>query len=122
LEAFQLAIDQGADAIEFDLISTKDGVLIARHDAELAISTDVANRPEFADRKRVDWSVDGEKQTGWFAHDFTLAEIKTLGATVTDPERPRSLSRASNRAASRRCAPRACRPEWCSSSTATTST
>jgi len=88
LEAFQLAIDQGADVIEFDLISTKDGVLIARHDAELAISTDVANRPEFADRKRVDWLVDGERQTGWFAHDFTLAEIRTLGATVTDSERP----------------------------------
>ena len=88
LEAFQLAIDQGADVIEFDLISTKDGVLIARHDTELAISTDVASRPEFTDRKRLDWLVDGERQTGWFAHDFTLAEIKTLGATVTDPERP----------------------------------
>ena len=88
LEAFQLAIDQGADVIEFDLISTKDGVLIARHDPELARSTDVATRPEFAGRKRVDWLVDGEKQTGWFAHDFTLAEIKALGATVTDPERP----------------------------------
>ena len=48
LEAFQLAIDQGADVIEFDLISTRDGVLIARHDPELAISTDVATRPEFA--------------------------------------------------------------------------
>jgi glycerophosphoryl diester phosphodiesterase len=74
--------------IEFDLISTKDGVLIARHDPELARSTDVATRPEFAGRRRVDWLVDGEKQTGWFAHDFTLAEIKTLGATITDPERP----------------------------------
>jgi len=74
--------------IEFDLISTRDGVLIARHDPELAISTDVATRPEFAGRRRVDWLVDGEKQTGWFAHDFTLAEIKTLRATVTDPERP----------------------------------
>src|SRR5512134_725414 len=89
LEAFQLAIDQGADVIEFDLISTKDGVLIARHDPELAVSTDVATRPEFAARRRVDWLVDGEKRTGWFAHDFTLAEIKTLRATVTDPERPR---------------------------------
>lgn len=89
LEAFQLAIDQRADVIEFDLISTKDGVLIARHDPDLAISTDVASRPEFADRKRVDWLVDGEKQTGWFAHDFTLAEIKTLGGKVTDAERPR---------------------------------
>jgi glycerophosphoryl diester phosphodiesterase len=88
LEAFQLAIDQGADVIEFDLISTRDGVLIARHDPQLAVSTDVATRPEFAGRRRVDWLVDGEKQTGWFAHDFTLAEIKTLGATITDPERP----------------------------------
>ncbi len=87
--AFQLAIDQGADVIEFDLISTRDGVLIARHDPELSVSTDVATRPEFAGRRRVDWLVDGEKQTGWFAHDFTLAEIRTLGATVTDPERPR---------------------------------
>ena len=89
LEAYRLAIDQGADVIEFDLISTRDGVLIARHDPQLAVSTDVADRPEFAGRKRVDWLVDGEKQTGWFAHDFTLAEIKTLGATITDPERSR---------------------------------
>ncbi len=88
LEAYRLAIDQGADVIEPDLISTKDGVLIARHDPNLAASTDVASRPAFADRKRVDWLVDGEKQTGWFAHDFTLAEIKTLGAVITDPERP----------------------------------
>lgn len=88
LEAYRLAIKQGADVIEPDLISTKDGVLIARHDPNLATSTDVASRPEFADRQRVDWPVDGEKQTGWFAHDFTLAEIKTLGAGITDPERP----------------------------------
>jgi len=74
--------------IEPDFISTKDGVLIARHDPNLATSTDVASRPEFADRKRVDWQVDGEKQTGWFAHDFTLAEIKTLGTVITDLERP----------------------------------
>ena len=78
LEAYQLAITQGADVIEPDLISTKDGVLIARHDPNLGTSTDVATRPEFADRKREDWPVDGEKQTGWFAHDFTLAEIKPL--------------------------------------------
>ena len=88
LEAYQLAIDQGAEVIEPDFISTKDGVLIARHDPNLATSTDVASRREFADRKRVDWPVDGEKQTGWFAHDFTLAEIKKLGAVITDPERP----------------------------------
>jgi len=88
LEAYQLAIDQGAEVIEPDFISTKDGVLIARHDPNLATSTDVASKPEFAGRRRVDWPVDGEKQTGWFAHDFTLAEIKTLGAVITDPERP----------------------------------
>lgn len=88
LEAYQLAIDQGADVIEPDFISTRDGVLIARHDPNLATSTDVASKPEFAGRKRTDWPVDGEKQTGWFAHDFTLAEIKTLGAVITDPERP----------------------------------
>ena len=88
LEAYQLVIAQGAEVIEPDLISTKDGVLIARHDPNLVTSTDVAFRPEFAGRKRVDWPVDGEKQTGWFAHDFTLAEIKTLGAMITDPERP----------------------------------
>jgi len=92
VEAFQLAIDQGADVIEFDLISTKDGVLIARHDPELAVSTDVATRPEFAGRRRVDWLVDGEKLSGWFAHDFTLAEIKTLRARVTDPERPQQTN------------------------------
>jgi len=88
LEAYQLAIEQGADVIEPDLISTKDGVLIARHAPNLSTSTDVATMPEFADRKRVDWLIDGEKQTGWFAHDFTLAEIKTLGTVITDPERP----------------------------------
>ena len=88
LEAYQLAITQGAEVIEPDFISTKDGVLIARHDPNLATSTDVASRREFADRKRVDWPVDGEKQTGWFAHDFTLAEIKKLGTVITDPERP----------------------------------
>jgi len=89
LEAYQLAITQGAEVIEPDLISTKDGALIARHDPNLMTSTDVASRPEFAYRKRVDWPVDGEKQTGWFAHDFTLAEIKTLGAVITDSERPK---------------------------------
>jgi glycerophosphoryl diester phosphodiesterase len=92
LEAYQKAIDLGADVIEPDLISTGDGVLIARHDPNLAISTDVARHPEFAARKRVDWLVDGEKQTGWFAHDFTLAEIKTLGAIATDAERPQQYN------------------------------
>ncbi|WP_338847277.1 glycerophosphodiester phosphodiesterase [Massilia sp. W12] len=90
-EAFVRAIELGADAIEPDLVSTKDGVLIARHDPNLAYSTDVANRPEFASRKRK-MSVDGEQQEGWFASDFTLAEIKTLGGISTDAERPQQFN------------------------------
>ena len=92
LEAYQRAIDLGADAIEPDLISTKDGVLIASHYPNLAMSTDVASRSEFASRKRENWPVDGELQSGWFAHDFTLAEIKTLGVVATDPERPQQYN------------------------------
>lgn len=91
LEAYALAIEQGADAIEPDLISTKDGVLIARHDPNLAYSTDVAQHPEFAARKRT-MKVDGETQEGWFAGDFTLAEIKTLGGIATDAERPQQFN------------------------------
>ena len=91
LEAYKKAIDLGADVLEFDLISTKDGVLIARHDPNLATSTDVANHPEFAYRKKTT-QVDGETQTGWFASDFTLAEIKTLGAIATDSERPQQYN------------------------------
>lgn len=92
LEAYQRAIDLGADVIEPDLISTGDGVLIASHYPNLAISTDVASRPEFASRKRENWPIDGEIQSGWFAHDFTLAEIKTLGVVATDPERPQQYN------------------------------
>jgi glycerophosphoryl diester phosphodiesterase len=92
LEAYQRAIDLGADVIEPDLISTRDGVLIASHYPNLAINTDVASRPEFASRKRENWPIDGEMQSGWFAHDFTLAEIKTLGVVVTDPERPQQYN------------------------------
>lgn len=91
-EAYVKAIELGADAIEPDLISTKDGILIARHDPNLAYSTNVATRPEFASRKRIDVLVDGEKQTGWFASDFTLAEIKTLGGIATDAERPQQFN------------------------------
>lgn len=90
-EAYVRAIDMGADVIEFDLISTKDGVLIARHDPNLALSTDVAKHDEFARRKKTT-QVDGETQTGWFASDFTLAEIKTLGAISTDAERPQQYN------------------------------
>lgn len=92
MEAYQRAIDLGADVIEPDLISTRDGILIASHYPNLATNTDVAGRPEFAGRLRKDWQVDGEKLTGWFAHDFTLAEIKTLGVVTTDPERPQQYN------------------------------
>jgi glycerophosphoryl diester phosphodiesterase len=75
--AYDLAIDEGADFIEPDLVATKDGVLVARHENEIAATTDVAHRPEFADRKATK-VIDGEKITGWFTEDFTLAELKTL--------------------------------------------
>ncbi|CAB4709835.1 unannotated protein [freshwater metagenome] len=79
LASYRLAIDLGADYIEPDLVSTKDGVLIARHDDELTSTTDVADHPEFADRKTTK-TIYGVERTGWFAEDFTLAEIKTLRA------------------------------------------
>ncbi len=91
LEAYAKAIELGADVVEMDLISTKDGALICRHDPNLAISTDVASHPEFAGRRKTT-QVDGETQTGWFASDFTLAEIKTLGAIATDAERPQQYN------------------------------
>ena len=77
LESYRLAVEMGADFIEPDLVSTKDGVLIARHENEIGSTTDVADR--FPDRKRTK-SVDGQSLTGWFTEDFTLAEIKTLRA------------------------------------------
>ncbi len=91
IEAYVRAVELGADYIELDLISTKDGVLIARHDPNLGINTDVAKHPEFANRKRTT-TVDGEVQTGWFSNDFTLAEIKTLGAISTDAQRPQEFN------------------------------
>ncbi len=91
VEAYARAMEQGADAIEPDLVSTKDGVLIARHDPNLAYSTDVAQHAQFASRKKT-MNVDGDVQEGWFASDFTLAEIKTLGGTATDAERPQQFN------------------------------
>ena len=91
LEAYVRAIELGADVIEMDLLSTKDGVLVARHDPNLATSTDVARHPEFASRKKT-VKVDGETQTGWFVNEFTLAELKTLGAISTDAERPQQFN------------------------------
>jgi len=77
LEGYRLAVEMGADFIEPDLVSTKDGVLIARHENEIGSTTDVADR--FPDRKRTK-TIDGQSLTGWFTEDFTLAEIKTLRA------------------------------------------
>ena len=77
--AYKAAIEQGADFIEPDLVVTSDGVLIARHDHFLAATTNIADHPEFADRKKVKVTPLGE-QEDWWVEDFTLAEIKTLKA------------------------------------------
>ena len=89
LEAYKLAIEQGADFIEPDLVVTKDGVLIARHEPMLGGTTDVGNKPEFASRKTTR-KVDGVDTNDWFASDFTLAEIKTLRAKQSMAERDQS--------------------------------
>ncbi len=82
LEAYRLAIPMGVDVIEPDLVVTKDGVLIARHDLTLSQSTDIASHAEFAGRRRAGENGDGEPVAAdWFVSDFTLAELKTLGAT-----------------------------------------
>ncbi|MBD2747996.1 glycerophosphodiester phosphodiesterase [Microvirga sp. BT688] len=89
LEAYKMAIDMGADYIEPDLVVTKDGVLIARHEPMLSGTTDVANRPEFASRKTTR-KVDGVDTNDWFASDFTLAEIKQLRAKQAMTDRDQS--------------------------------
>ncbi|MBF2063775.1 MAG: esterase-like activity of phytase family protein [Calothrix sp. C42_A2020_038] len=91
LAAYKLAIDRGADFIEPDLVSTKDGVLIARHEPNLINTTDVAARPEFADRRTVK-TVDGVEEEGFFASDFTLAEIKTLRAKMPQDYRTQAFN------------------------------
>lgn len=85
LASYKLAIQLGADFIEPDLVSTKDGVLIARHENEIGTTTDVAEHPEFADR-RTTKVIDGVSFTGWFTEDFTLAELKTLHAIERLPD------------------------------------
>lgn len=84
LEAYRLAIRQGADFIEPDLVATRDGVLVARHENEISGTTDVAQHPEFANR-RTTKIIDGVTMTGWFTEDFTLAELKTLRAKERIP-------------------------------------
>jgi glycerophosphoryl diester phosphodiesterase len=92
LASYTLAIEQGADFIEPDLVLTKDGVLVARHENEISETTDVADHPEFAARK-TSKQIDGQTMTGWFTEDFMLAELKTLRAKERLP-----LLRQANRA------------------------
>ena len=86
LEAYTLAIDLGCDFIEPDLVFTKDGHLVVRHEGYLSPSTDVADHPEFADRKKHSKTFGFED---WFTEDFTLEEIKTLHARQAYPGRSR---------------------------------
>ena len=91
LESYALAIELGANYIEPDLVMTRDGHLIARHEPNIINTTDVKDRPEFAPRKRIA-VVDGVPEEGWFASDFTLAEIKTLRAVQAFGERPQQFN------------------------------
>jgi len=86
LAAYELAIAQGADVIEPDLVMTADGVLVVRHDHYLSTTTDVADRPEFADRRR---EQDGRED--WWVEDFTLSELRTLRAVQPWPDRDHSF-------------------------------
>ena len=86
LEAFKLAFEMGAEAIECDLVPTKDGELIIRHDNYLSTTTDVASRPEFAHLKREGVVGYQETREDWFCEDFTLAELKQLRAVERVPE------------------------------------
>lgn len=85
LAGYERAIDQDADYIEPDLVLTKDGVLVVRHENEIGGTTDVASHSEFADR-RATKTIDGQQITGWFTEDFTLAELRTLRARERLPE------------------------------------
>ena len=85
LASYELAARMGADFMEPDLVPTKDGVLVCRHEPEIGGTTDVADHPEFAARKKT-VSLDGQQVTGWFTEDFTLAELKTLRAKERLPQ------------------------------------
>ena len=92
LAAYELAIRQCADFIEPDLVATRDGVLVARHENEISATTDVATRPEFAARETTK-TVDGATVSGWFTEDFTVAELKTLRAKERIPSiRPQNAA------------------------------
>lgn len=85
IASYTLAIEQGADFIEPDLVLTKDGILVARHENEISTTTDVADHPEFASRKATK-VIDGHSVKGWFTEDFTLAELKMLRAKERLPK------------------------------------
>ncbi|HEY6796193.1 MAG TPA: glycerophosphodiester phosphodiesterase [Kineosporiaceae bacterium] len=85
LASYELAARLGADFLEPDLVPTKDGVLVCRHEPEIGGTTDVAGRPEFAARRKT-VTLDGTSVTGWFTEDFTLAELKTLRAVERLPQ------------------------------------
>ncbi|MFL6564866.1 MAG: glycerophosphodiester phosphodiesterase [Burkholderiales bacterium] len=91
LEGYTLAIELGADYIEPDLVATQDGHLIASHEPNLLTTTDVASRPQFASRRRT-VMIDGVPDTGFFASDFTLAEIKQLRRVQDFAERPQQFN------------------------------
>jgi glycerophosphoryl diester phosphodiesterase len=85
LGSYAKAIEDGADFVEPDLVATRDGVLVARHENAITDTTDVASRPEFASRKTRK-TIDGEAHDGWFVSDFTFAELKTLRAIERLPK------------------------------------
>ena len=91
LASYKKAIELGADFVEPDLVVTKDGELVARHEPNITATTDVSTRPEFASRKTTR-KVDGVAETGWFVTDFTLAELRTLRAKQANPVRDQSFN------------------------------
>lgn len=91
LEAYELAIEMGADIIEPDLVVTKDGVLVARHDRYLSTTTNVSDMPEFADRRRANPNPESEAREDWWVEDFTLAELKSLRARQPFPGRSKEF-------------------------------
>ncbi|MNF58009.1 Glycerophosphoryl diester phosphodiesterase precursor [compost metagenome] len=91
LEGYRKAIELGADFIEPDLVATRDGVLVARHEPNIIATTDVKDHPEFASR-RTQRLVDGAQEEGWFVSDFTLAELKTLRAIQPFPDRDQAYN------------------------------
>ncbi len=93
IAAYALAIEQGADFIEPDLVMTRDGVMVARHENEIGGTTNVASHPEFASRRRTK-SIDGRLVTGWFTEDFTLAELKRLRVRERLPALRAAVARA----------------------------